>query len=264
MNKKFIRKIAAAFMTVATVTVSVLMGSASVVNAQVMPGILLPNGDIWTKYGVNITEPDIPIVSPFSIAFLGDSITRGDGAGFSYADVVCQDMGAVKLSYYKGEDTIAELDDFGMIDRYKKINPAANVIVVFGGSYDYYFNVRLGSEKNWLWTEYGGCVARMCEGLRKNYPNSYIVFMTPMQGALNDFENCRNNDNGDTMEDYVDVMKKACALYNVPVIDLYHNSGITYKNYDQYTTDGFHLNEKGHRIVAGMLEEFLQQYMWKK
>lgn len=264
MRKNVFRKLMAIAVATATFVVSSTCLFAGVSNAQTMPSILLPNGDHWTKYGVNIKEPDTPIVSPFAISFVGDSTTRGDQNGFSYADVVCEDMGAVKLPYYKGEDTMADLDDFGMFERYKQIHPASTVIVVNGGVYDYHFNVRLGSADNNIETEFGGSLNVLCTNLKKKYPNAYIVFMTPYQSALKEFEGCRNNDNGDTLEDYVTMIQTVCAKYGIPVIDVYHNSGITYKNYEKYTTeDNFHLNAEGHRIVAAMLEEFLNYYVWK-
>ena len=177
------------------------------------------------------------LTAPFGIAFLGDSITVGYKSGYSYADVVCEDLG------------------------YKSINPDCRVIVVYGGSNDYYNNVALGSPDSTKKDEFYGGLKKLCSGLKESYPDANIVFLTPLPGEFGGMHNSSNNETGSSMWDYVDAMQKVCAKYDIPVIDLYHNFSINADNYDSYTSDGLHPNEEGHSLIAKAVEKYIKSLM---
>jgi len=201
------------------------------------------------------------LVAPFGIAFLGDSITVGYYSGYSYADVVCEDLGCVQFNYGVAGNTLASYDGKGFVERYTSINPDCKVIVVYGGSNDFYNDVELGSLDSTKKDEFYGALKKLCSGLKESYPNANIVFMTPLPGEFEGHHNSSNNETGSSMWDYVDAMQKVCADYGIPVIDMYHNFEITANNYEDYTADGLHPNEKGHDVIAKALEDYIRSLM---
>ena len=201
------------------------------------------------------------LTAPFGIAFLGDSITVGYKSGYSYADVVCEDLGCVQFNYGISGNTLASNDGEGFVERYKSINPDCRVIVVYGGSNDYYNNVALGSPDSTKKDEFYGGLKKLCSGLKESYPDANIVFLTPLPGEFGGMHNSSNNETGSSMWDYVDAMQKVCAKYDIPVIDLYHNFSINADNYDSYTSDGIHPNEEGHSLIAKAVEKYIKSLM---
>ena len=201
------------------------------------------------------------LTAPFGIAFLGDSITVGYKSGYSYADVVCEDLGCVQFNYGISGNTLASNGGEGFVERYKSINPDCKVIVVYGGSNDYYDNVELGSPDSTRKDEFYGGLKKLCSGLKESYPDANIVFLTPLPGEFGGMHNSSNNETGSSMWDYVDAMQKVCAKYNIPVIDLYHNFSINADNYDSYTSDGLHPNEDGHSLIAKAVEKYIKSLM---
>ena len=45
------------------------------------------------------------------------------------------------------------------------------------------------------------------------------------------------NSIGNTLEDYTKAMNEVCPLYNIPILDLYTNSGINQNNLIKYSDD---------------------------
>ncbi len=200
------------------------------------------------------------LTSPFSISFLGDSITVGYYSSYSYADLVCDDMGAVGYNYGISGNTLASDEGNGMVDRYGKMH-SSDVIVVYGGSNDFYDDVVLGSITSWNNEEFYGALRNLCSGLKAQYPNAHIVFMTPLHGEFLGMSTSNDNGAGSTMALYVRAIKNVCADYDIPVLDLYDGFAINGDNYEEYTSDGLHPNEKGHKKIAEVLESYIRSLM---
>jgi lysophospholipase L1-like esterase len=200
------------------------------------------------------------LTSPFSISFLGDSITVGYYSSYSYADLVCDDMGAVGYNYGISGNTLASDEGNGMVDRYGKMH-SSDVIVVYGGSNDFYDDVVLGSITSWNNEEFYGALKNLCSGLKAQYPNAHIVFMTPLHGEFLGMSTSNDNGAGSTMALYVRAIKNVCADYDIPVLDLYDGFAINGDNYEEYTSDGLHPNEKGHKKIAEVLESYIRSLM---
>lgn len=201
------------------------------------------------------------LTAPFNIAFLGDSITVGYDSDYSYADVVSDNLKAMKYNYGHVGDTLASDGGRGLVERYTYMFDGSEVIVVYGGSNDYYNNVPLGSPDSHNRDDFYGALKMLCAGLKEKYPKSHIIFITPLPGEFYGKHNSGNNETGNSMWDYVDAMQKICAKHNIHVIDLYHNFTINSENYDEYTTDGLHPNEKGHDLIAEELEKYIRSLM---
>lgn len=201
------------------------------------------------------------LTAPFNIAFLGDSITVGYGSDYSYADVVCEDLKLTKYNYGHVGDTLASDEGRGLIERYTSIFEGCDVIVVYGGSNDYYKNVPLGSPDSRNKDDFYGALKKMCQGLKEKYTKSHIVFITPLRGEFAGKYNSGNNETGSSMWDYVDAIHKVCSNNGIHVIDIYNNFTINGDNFDEYTIDGLHPNEKGHDLIADELEKYIKSLM---
>lgn len=92
--------------------------------------------------------------------------------------------------------------------------------------------------------------------------NQYPEFTFDASGALAIVD----NDEGFTLPDVVEGIKKACALYSVPVVDAYCEAGIFPEDADQktlYTTDGLHPSVAGSRKIASLVYSKMKEIMGK-
>ncbi|WP_148630441.1 hypothetical protein [Bacillus sp. E214] len=69
-----------------------------------------------------------------------------------------------------------------------------------------------------------------------------------------------NNDNniGLTITDYSEAMKKVADKFSLIFIDVNKESGINYNNLKENTIDGIHLNIKGYKKVARLIDSQLE------
>jgi len=181
----------------------------------------------------------------------------------------------------------------------------ADVYTVFLGTNDWWQGKPLGSISNYeqntgSGTVYGafGVIISKLKQLNKK---SRIILITPMQrGDFVYINNTKNNaygsykdKNGQTLEQFANAIVEIGKLEKIPVVDLYHDSGMNmdnivnfkklkdpstgeYKNYnypdfteipfspetDEYpyppeavnmTYDGLHPSDKGYQVIADML-----------
>ena len=211
-----------------------------------------------------ITEPitekltEAPtIAKPTQIAFLGDSITASYFSDFSYAYVCCKNLGASEFNYGISGSTIASDNGNGFVERFTKIYSGVDTIVVYGGSNDYYNDVPMGSISSTSKHEFFGALNIICAGLKENYPNAKVIFITPLPGQFQGKYNSGNNNAGFSMYDYALAIKQVCNKYSYSVLDLYSGFKITNDNFDRYTVDGLHPNEDGHTEIGKALANLI-------
>ncbi len=61
--------------------------------------------------------------------------------------------------------------------------------------------------------------------------------------------------------DYTIGQTEIAEAYAIPVLDLFHKSGITYENRNLYvSSDSLHYNEKGYKKIAKLTTEFIYEY----
>ena len=101
----------------------------------------------------------------------------------------------------------------------------------------------------------------LCIKLINKYPNSEIIFMTPLHRLGEDDEvngiGLRNQRN---LAGYVDIIKEVAAYYGLPVLDLFSTSGLQ-PNVDiireLYMPDGLHPSDRGAERIARRLYSFI-------
>lgn len=202
------------------------------------------------------------------INFLGDSITEGCGVDeekniflnrlkeeAELAEARNYGLGGTRIANQMGEDTYGP----SFCVRYKDMDDDADIVVVFGGTNDYgHGNAPIGTfEARNPDTFYGACHYLM-RGLMEKYPDSLIVFMTPVH-RLND--RAPSKWNRLPLSVYVNIIKEVAEYYAIPVLDLYKTSGIqpdVPSSKENHCPDGLHPNDAGHEIICSRLKGFLE------
>ena len=201
------------------------------------------------------------------ILFLGDSITEGAGASRTetcYVEVLKQlygpevvnyGIGGTRIARQRRPSEIARYDlDFG--SRVAEMDPEADVVVVFGGTNDHgHGDAPLGQEDDRTPDTFIGACHCLYASLLEKYPHSRIVILTPLHRAK------EHREDGVTLEDYVNHIRRIASQYSLPVLDLFGTSAIRAdipEIAQQLTVDGLHPNDTGHAILATEIGEYLQ------
>jgi lysophospholipase L1-like esterase len=204
------------------------------------------------------------------INFLGDSITEGVGVSDretkKYTSVFERLSGATVRTYGIGGTRIARQNkpsekprhDLVFLDRVDDMDADADIVVVFGGTNDFgHGDAAFGSFLARDEYTFYGALHSLVLRLRRRFPNSEIVFMTPLHRTI---ENRPNPTTGKLLKDYVDAIREVTEYYSIPVIDLYASSGIQPAlpgGLDDMTCDGLHPNDKGAERIAKRVLGFL-------
>lgn len=218
-------------------------------------------GDSITDDGSTASEADFPKYSKYYTYSDG---TIGDYR-FRYTHYALHKLRPIVFKNFGIAATAVAEKSSGdatcMSKRYVEMDDDADLVTVFGGINDGWFNVPLGKMGDTGYnTMYGG-FETLCKGLREKYPRALIVFITPFHQASNRYGGTRD----------VDVARKViieyCEKYGFPYFDAYTMTNIYPKKggnmscdpnyYDVYTVDGIHLNSLGAQKLGYALGNFI-------
>lgn len=189
-------------------------------------------------------------------AILGDSITELN----NYQHKVNAAL-KFKSMYVDGKSgtTISGSSGTRYYIRMNNIPTDSDVIFVFGGTNDYHYDVPLGQPGDTKATTFYGTIKKMCDRFAAKYPDSVVIFATPLQRKMPAGNNSADglNSLGFSLEDYVNAIIEVCNQNNFVVMDLYHNSAINQETCEQYTFDLLHPNEEGFKVLADEIVAFL-------
>ncbi len=206
------------------------------------------------------------------VVFLGDSITEGTGATdvehrytnvfarLSGCEIFVDGIGGTRIArQYVPMDERWDQDFNG---RVAGLPNEADIVVVFGGTNDFgHGDAPFGTFSDQTVDTFYGALHVLCKNLIKKYPQSIIVFMTPLH-RITEYE--RVNKYGQTKQpliDYVNAIRHVCEYYSLPVLDLYKVSGIqpSIEIIQQtYMPDGLHPSNAGAEKIARLLYQFLR------
>ena len=197
------------------------------------------------------------------INFLGDSITEGCCAtnNFGYVDILAQEYGVNARNYGIGGTRIArqrvpsaEIQyDRDFCGRFREMDPDADMIFVFGGTNDHgHGDAPMGTDADRTPDTFLGALHFLFAGLQAAFPRAKIVVATPLHRMEEDRED------GISLKDYVNQIRRVAAEYALPVLDLYETSALCPSALPALTTDGLHPNDAGHAILAEEIGEFLK------
>lgn len=196
------------------------------------------------------------------IACLGDSITaaanlEGEEGYLSYAypSVLKEMLGAEEVyNLGIGGSSIGRYWSDAFVERYQQIPEDTDIIIVMGGTNDGFCLSEkefgsLAERKPWTFC---GDLDELMRGLKENYPDADIFFVTPLPNILQDYLT-RERDYLLPQKNLSDVILTLSAAYGFRVIDLYNSNILDSHDADivaDYMPDGVHANKAGYRILA--------------
>lgn len=215
----------------------------------------------------NKQESSDDVVSEFEwsdivISCLGDSITRGAYLTYSYPYCLQNELGTTTVNNYgiSGNTLARNHSNYStaMCVRYTEIAKNSDIIIVMGGVNDR-GSIPLGTIDDTDITTFYGALNTLCMGLKENYPNTWIFFMTNFDYADSD---TTNNYDVEYHNYYCTAVKEVCQKHNVDVFDTYNMIDFdTSKN----TTDSVHPNQAfvGNRWVPAIAQYIKANYPGK-
>lgn len=196
------------------------------------------------------------------IACLGDSITQAanlesmeDYQQYSYPTKLAEILGAEEVvNLGIGGSSIGRYWQDAFVDRYMDIPEDTDLILVMGGTNDGFCLHRenVGNFEERSPRTLIGDLDELMRGLKENYPDAEVVFVTPLPNVLHDI---LRKDRPELMSQrvIVDSMIALAREYEFDVIDLYdsnlldsHDAAVI----SNYMPDGVHCNPDGYRILA--------------
>ncbi len=208
------------------------------------------------------------------INFLGDSITAGTGSSTRekrYVNIVGTTLGCEVRNYgvsgtrFARQKTLSESAaydyDFQMrMEVMFAMDGDADKVFVFGGTNDFdHGDVAIGDTDSRDPYTFCGGLNTIIEYLLGRYGREKICFLLPTPRFNQDKIPLRKQGIGAPLDVYVKIMKDRLELYKIDYIDLFHgclpvpqtDTG------DEYTIDGLHPNDNGHRFIADKILKYL-------
>ena len=220
------------------------------------------------------------------VGILGDSITAVRQPNLIYWQYLTSWLGWESKCYGVSGQTWREIP-VQTAQMEKEMGDEVDAILIFIGTNDYCAGRPLGewyAEKegnvNWWGKErtlkqrvlsrdkgtLRGMINVALEKLKKRYPDSQIVLLTPTKRGYFQFGQMNvqpaedwPNTAGLYLDDYVKCVHEAGQIWSCPVIDLFGESGFLpctegYSKYVRNTKcDGLHLNSLGHERLARLI-----------
>jgi lysophospholipase L1-like esterase len=211
------------------------------------------------------------------IGFLGDSITNGVGASTiakAYVSLMGNEFGEANVINYGINGSLIasstshpSAPPYPMCERYENMSDDLDIVVVFGGTNDWYYGTAWGTVDSSDTDTFLGALNVLMSGLVQKYCGKEIFFVTPMSSAYS----AKNTDNpnpdtGKTMLDYRNAIIERATYHAIPVIDLYGMCGMDVAhnaaNKTYYSSDGVHPNDAGHKRVHDRIVTFISNILY--
>lgn len=241
------------------------------------------------KCHVYVFENELPPVTfvprgiqaqPMRMNCLGDSITTyapNPEGGMNYHDWWAKWYTVANKDYGISGATLTANGQNPFVYRFDEMIDNADIIFVKGGTNDHGITP-LGSMTDRSLTTYRGSLRYLMEGLIEKYPESRIVFLTPVK-RVGRSENESPNSHGDTLQDFAAAVMELADIYGIDAVDIYNPeetnflSKLLERAYtdadgkwhdavceDERMPDGLHPSGKGHEILANyILDELVEK-----
>ena len=203
-------------------------------------------------------------------SFLGDSITYGANTTKTYHQYLKELVGFSTCNNYGIDGASITDHSNGICTRFNNVASNSDIIFIFGGTNDFYYNKPLGEWYSLVGTTrtlnkdmstFRGALAVICDGLITKFPTKQIILMTPIhRDRLNSQQtDLEANASGLYLDDYVECVKEAGRIFGIPVIDLNGESGLYPLNDENanaffHTSDKLHPNADGHLRIARTIQ----------
>lgn len=210
---------------------------------------------------------------------LGDSLTeKTSKAKTAYYDYVADDLGCTIVNYGKcGTGYKAHGGDEPFYERVAFMEVAdADCLTIFGSFNDLGKGFPLGTVDDNTTDTVGGCMNLTIQGLLDKNPNLTMGIATPTPWRTKDSYAADDPDADSALtkeecDEYVALLKEVAAKYELPVLDLYENSGLEPNNTDaraqHYTENGktensgVHPGSEGHKLMYPQWRDFVTELL---
>lgn len=194
-----------------------------------------------------------------TLNFLGDSITEGVGASqesSNFVNTFAKNSGAVCRNYGIAGTRIARqsipsenpMFDQDFCSRVSQMDLDADIVVVFGGTNDFgHGDASFGKISDRTEDSFYGALHALYTSLLKRFPKSKVIIITPLHRAV------ENRIDSPCLREYVCAIREVAGYYSLPVLDLYENA-----DFSSYTPDGLHPNDAGHKLLAELIQNYLE------
>lgn len=207
------------------------------------------------------------------ICFLGDSITQGAAASApekNYVSLVGELLGCEALNFGVGGTRIArqtspfvypEFDEDYII-RAEKMPKDADLVFVFGGTNDYgHGDAELGKMGDRTHYTFFGALTLLVEYLIDKYGKEKLTFILPLprynQSSV--YGDGWKKTPSPTLAEYIAVERAVLDSFGIPYLDL--SADFPEPDTSEPTdifSDGLHPTDKGHRILAERVAEYVK------
>ena len=225
---------------------------------KILESILHPlKGVKWCAYGNSLTD---------SATLAGQ--TTGTK---NYVDYVSESLGLNVVNCGSGGTGFLKNNNKGtFVDRVSSIPLDTEILTVFGSFNDYeYISEHLGTIGDTGTDTIYGAIYNFIHDVYTRCPNAIIGIITPTKwGYLSDWKDASA---GGLCDSYVEALLKTADKWSIPVLDLYHDSGLRpwdsnfaqlyYKDDDgNGTANTVHPLDAAHkRFIAPKVEAFIKQ-----
>lgn len=218
---------------------------------------------------LQINQADKAIIAENTIDFsnkkiccLGDSITQAANLismegyeEYAYPTKLRELLNAREVvNLGIGGSSIGRYWENAFVDRYQDIPKDTDIIIVMGGTNDGFCLQKemVGSFQRRAPRTLIGDLSELMAGLKKNYPEAQIIFVTPLPNVLHDILR-KERPNLLPQRIIVNAILQLADEYDIDTINLYdsnlldsHDAAVIYN----FEPDGVHCNPAGYQILA--------------
>lgn len=140
-------------------------------------------------------------------------------------------------------------------------------LTIWAGTNDWQGGEELGEFGSTDDTNYAGALQYAIEYCSTHYPTMKILLITPMQRYDSAVASYPVNEKGypikestnTTLEDFANMMLTYGNVYAIPVLDMFHESGVNKYNISSYCDDGLHPTRIGFQRLCWKIMEALKE-----
>ena len=200
--------------------------------------------------------------SEIKIACLGDSITQAVNLDtldhyqeLAWPHILKEALGAEEVvNLGIGGSSIGRYWADAFVDRYTEIPEDTDLIFVMGGTNDGFCAsfVEFGNPVERAPRTFWGDLDELMDGLKENYPDAEVIFLTPLPNSLQDYLKTERKYLM-SQEKFPEVIITLAEEHGMEVFDLYNSNildGHDKDNILHLMPDGVHPNAEGYRILG--------------